>query len=369
MIVTDRIRRYRALDWPLVTAAVLLSCFGLAAIYSLSIHGEHITLELFARQLAAFSIGLVLLAVLAGINYRRIRAYAPPIALFAVLLLIGVLLFGSTIRGTRGWFVVFGQSFQPVEFAKLAFIVVLARFFADQHDQSPGRRILGSLGILALFVVPVLLQPDIGSALLFVAVWLGLLLFSGLPRTYLVRLFGILLLVAVAAWFVLPQAQQGRVLTFLNPSRDPLGSGYNVRQSIVAVGSGQLFGRGLGLGPQSQLKFLPTAQTDFIFAVIGEELGFVGATLLLGFFAFFLLRLSRHLADLPDRFGRSVTAGVLILFTVQIFENIGMNMGLAPVTGIPLPFVSYGGTALLFSLAAVGLVESIVRSSRQSTVA
>lgn len=368
MKVADQLRRFRTLDWPLLIVALLLSCFGLAAIYSLSIHGERVSLGAFLRQLTAFIGGVAILGLIAASNYRRLRAFAPVLGALAVALLVGVLVFGTIVRGTRGWFVFFGQSFQPVEFAKLAFLLLLARYLADEHDATPAGRLGGSLVVLAIFIVPVLLQPDIGSALLFVVVWLGMLLLSGIPRSYMVRLFLVLVILAGVGWFLLPPAQQGRVITFLNPTLDPLGSGYNVRQSIVAVGSGQFFGRGLGLGPQSQLKFLPTAQTDFIFAVIGEELGFVGSMLLLGFFSFFLLRLARHLDDIPDRFGRLVVAGALILFTTQVLENIGMNMGLAPVTGIPLPFVSYGGSALLFSLAVVGIVESVIRQRRQGAI-
>lgn len=356
-------QQFRTLDGSLLVVTLLLSCFGLAAIYSLSLGGDHGAL--FLRQLAAFLVGVAALLVLAGTNYRRIRSYAPLLVGLAVALLVGVLLFGTRVGGTKGWYIVFGQSFQPVEFAKVIFALALARYFADHHDDPPGRRLWSSLGLLTLFVVPVLLQPDIGSALLFVVIWSGIVAVAGLPRGLLLRLLVVLLLVATISWFALPATQQSRVLNFLNPARDPLGAGYNVRQSIVAIGSGQLFGRGLGLGPQSQLNFLPTAETDFIFAVISEELGLLGTALLLGFFAFFLLRLVSHLTRELDRFGRYLTAGILTLFAVQVLENIGMNLGLAPVIGVPLPFVSYGGSALLASLAAVGLVESIISRSRQ----
>jgi rod shape determining protein RodA len=369
MTTAELVRRLRTLDWSLLTVTLLLSAFGLAAIYSLSLAGETTTLSLFARQLTALAVGLAALFALAGMNYRRLRPYAPVLVVAALVLLLGVLFFGTRVGGTRGWYIVLGQSFQPVEFAKLVFAVALARYLADHHDDPPGRRLALSVGLLGVFVVPVLLQPDIGSALLFVAVWAGIVAIADLPRPLLIRLVLALLVVAALAWFAFPQAQQERVLTFLNPARDPLGAGYNVRQSIVAIGSGQMFGRGLGLGPLSQLNFLPTAETDFIFAVIGEELGLVGTLLLLGFFAFFLLRLVRHLSREADRFGRYVTGGILSLFTVQVLVNIGMNLGLAPVTGVPLPFVSYGGSALITSLAAVGLVESIVSRSRQIPLA
>lgn len=357
--------RLRSLDWSLLATVSLLVAFGLATLYSLSVPREDLWHSFFARQMTAALVGGVLLFLLARVNFRRVRAYAPILVPFAIALLLGVLLFGARIGGTKGWYAFGGFSFQPVEFAKLVFAIALARYLADHHDDRPIGRLVGSAALLAAFAIPVLLQPDVGSALLFIAVWVGCIAVADLPPRLLAKVGAVLAVLVVAAWFVLPSVQHERIVTFLQPTRDPLGSGYNVRQSIVAIGSGQVTGRGLGLGPQSQLNFLPAAETDFIFAVIGEELGFVGAGLVLLLFGFLLLRILRSVRTTSDRFARYATASILALLTVQVLVNIGMNLGLAPVTGVPLPFVSYGGSALIASLAAIGFLEAVAVRSRE----
>ena len=203
-------------------------------------------------------------------------------------------------------------------------------------------------------------QPDLGSAMILFLTWLAMVLLLPVPKKTILAIFLIILVLAAGAWlFVLQDYQKDRLLTFVQPQRDPLGSGYNVRQSVVAVGSGQVLGRGLALGSQSQLNFLPEQETDFIFAVIAEELGFVGAGLLLLLFASLFLRLYKIARETRDDFGNFLCLGIITYLTIQTFINIGMNLGIAPVTGIPLPLVSYGGSSLVSILIALGIVLNV----------
>jgi len=204
-------------------------------------------------------------------------------------------------------------------------------------------------------------QQDLGSAAVLVGMWIGVMIVLPVPRRKLAMIFVALLGVAAIAWlFFLQPYQHDRILNFLTPTRDPLGTGYNVRQAVTAIGSGGWFGRGLGLGTQSQLNFLPERQTDFIFATVGEELGFVGAASLLTLFGLFFWRLGRLVSQARDSFGLLITVGLTTMFFLHVFINIGMNLGIFPVTGLPLPFLSYGGSSLLASLLAVGLLEGII---------
>jgi rod shape determining protein RodA len=342
-------------------ATLLLVAIGIATLYSITLNVEQPRIEKFYRQLVSFGIGLVVLVVAAAIDFRKVRSYAWILYGIGLGVLSAVLIVGTTLRGTTGWFSLLGSTFQPVELMKVLIVVVLARFLSDHADEGASWKVIGySGGIIAVPTALVMLQPDLGSAMLLVGVWLGLLLFLRMPF----RRFALLLLgmaaVASIGWFGLHGYQQSRIMTYLHPGSDPLRSGYNVHQAVVAIGSGKLFGRGLGLGTQSQLNFLPTQDTDFIFAVIAEELGFVGVLVLLTLFGTFLSRFLRGMRINRDLFGNLLLAGTMILFTFEIFLNIGGNIGLLPLTGIPLPFLSYGGSALMCSLLAVGLSMSVI---------
>lgn len=362
--------RLRRFDWGLFLATVLLTTIGLAAIASLSLNQPQPDLTTFSRQVVFVVVGLVVVFGLSVVDYRFFRSTAWILYGLGLLALVSVLIFGTAIRGTRGWFAVFGQTVQPVEFVKVMLILVLAKVLADHYDERRHWRTLGLTGLVLLpLIILVFLQPDLGAVLMLLAVWFGVLVFIRLPLRSLSLLLLTALVIGALSWFVVLQDfQRERILTFLDPSRDPLGVGYNLRQAKVAVGSGQLFGRGLGLGPQSQLDFLPVQETDFIFAVIAEELGFVGGVMVFGLYAFFFLRLLRILRQTTDDFASFVVAGIASLLFVQTVVNIGMNIGLVPVAGLPLPFLSYGGSALIASLAMVGLVESIAIRSRGERV-
>ncbi|MBI4133410.1 rod shape-determining protein RodA [Candidatus Uhrbacteria bacterium] len=347
-------------DWVLLFAVLVLTTIGFAMIWSVALSRDPNELGLVKKQAFAFAIGILIVFFLATANYRLLQNYAPVIGFIAILLLVGVLIFGKTIRGTTGWFSVAGVNFQPVEFAKFALVLFLAKYLADHPRTSFGVRefVLTSV-LVGGGVGLILLQPDLGSALVLIAIWCGLLFFARIPKRYLALLIGGGLVALILAWFFLASYQRDRILTFLDPSRDPLGRGYNVTQALIAVGAGELTGRGLGFGSQSQLRFLPESQTDFIFAVIAEELGLAGVLVVLAGFAVLFHRMLAIARTVPDDFTVFLTLGIFIIFGVQFVVNVGMNLGLLPVTGIGLPFLSYGGSSLLVSLLMLGVLESI----------
>lgn len=353
------ISNLKRLDWVLIAAVFLLFCLGLAAIYSVDLgkdQGGN-----FEKQILFGAIGFIVMFVFAAINYSGWRVSVRILYGATLILLLAVLFFGSTIRGTRGWFNFWGLGIQPAEFAKIILIIMLAKFFSNRLQQfRVGKHIIFSFILTLIFVIPIMLQPDLGSALILLAVWFILLLITGIPKKFIIALILIFVLVASCAWFFFfADYQKQRIETFFNPTSDPLGSGYNVSQSIIGIGSGYLWGRGLGFGSQSQLKFIPESQTDFIFAVLAEELGLLGVGLVLILFGIIFYRLILIAKRAHDDFGLFLVLGVTIVFFIHMFVNIGMNMGIMPVTGISLPFLSYGGSFLLLCLVMVGLAESV----------
>ncbi len=353
-------------DWVLVTAVVFLIVFGLAAIYSVALGRGTGEFWNFYKQLIWVGLSFLALIICANIDYHFWQKISWPAYAFAVLLLALVLTpLGTTINGTRGWFSLGFFSFQPVELAKAILIIVLANLAAkySRTIHKLGEVII--IGIVALIPFAlVLLNPDFGSAMVLFLLWLFSFLLINKNKWHLLIICLIILALALTAWFVvLHDFQKARVMTFVNPSLDPLGRGYNVKQSIIAVGAGQLLGKGLGFGSQSQLKFIPESQTDFIFAVIAEELGFIGVALILAFFSLLLYRLYRIAARAPDDFGLFLVLLCAGLIFIHLFINIGMCVGLLPVTGIPLPFISYGGSFLLTVMILMGIILNVYKSS------
>jgi len=351
----------RSFDWLLFFSSLLLCILGLVAVYSVGLsRGPEDSY--FRKQLVAIGIGLVGLFVASLMQPSFFRNLAKPLYLFSLLLMVAVLIFGSTIRGTRGWFAFNGFSFQPVELAKMALILILA--YSISNFGRRFERPLYFFGTGAIAVVAIgltMLQPDLGSAVLLGTIWFVLMLLTGARRAYILSFVFLMLTVAVFGWFFfLQDYQKERVLTFVNPARDPLGAGYNTTQAVIAIGSGKFFGKGLGFGSQSQLRFLPEAQTDFVFSVIGEELGFAGVTVMILLFSVMLWRLLMIANNTDDDFASVIAIGIAILFTTQLFVNVGANLGLLPVTGVTLPFVSYGGSSLMINLILIGVAESMV---------
>lgn len=352
----------KSFDWILLGAVFLLICFGLAALYSVAISFDVPDFSNFKKQILFAVIGLGLLFLISFFDYRRWQDYSLIIYILVALILLAVLFFGTTIRGTTGWFSFFGFNFQPVELAKLALIGFLAWFLSQKASRAKELKILLLTGASAgLFFLLVFFQPDFGSAITLFLIWLVMLIFVGISKKHLIFLIISLLIITTFAWFFLFQEyQQDRILTFFNPQADPYGRGYQVRQAVIAVGAGGFLGRGLGFGSQSQLKFLPASQTDFIFAVIAEELGFLGVSLVLFFWGLIFYRLIQAAKLMKDNFALFFILGASVLFFVQILINIGMNVGIVPVTGISLPFLSYGGSFLVVSLIIIGIIQSMI---------
>ncbi len=351
-------------DWVLFSLIIVLTSIGLASIYSVDLsRGE--TLDYFPTQSLALVLGVVGLFIASQLHISIYRSATWLGYAFALLLLVSVLIFGQTIRGTTGWFNIGGLSFQPAEFAKLAYILFLANWMDLYHRRFDTWQFVVSSGLFMLaFVGLIMLQPDLGSAAIIAGIWFGMLLISRTKKRYIATIVGSGLVVLLIGWFFLfAPYQKDRLLNFVHPERDPLGTGYNVTQSIIAVGSGKLWGRGLGFGSQSQLHFLPEAQTDFIFSVIGEELGFIGVLVVLTLYFMILWRLMLIASRANDDFTAYFVIGVALLFFIQVLVNMGAALGLLPVTGVTLPFLSYGGSSLLMNLLLIGVVESVVVSN------
>jgi len=365
--IQRRFNQFRSADWLIVLSSFVLLLFGLAAIYSvdLSRGGELVNMK---KQLLALSIGLTVVFFIATSNYKLLRNYTLVFYTTGVVFLTSVLFFGTTVRGARGWFVFTHVSLQPVEFMKFALILTLATYFSQRARSHFGfKELLESLGITFVPVILTLLQPDLGSAAILVGIWGCLALFAGMHTRFVLLLIGVGTAVFGLAWrFFFADYQKARILTFLSPQNDPLGQGYNVVQAVIAIGAGGWLGRGLGFGSQSQLKFLPESHTDFIFAVIAEELGFVGVCLLFISFTVLFLRLATLMRQSRDSFTVFLLAGIGSVFFLQILVNVGMNLGLFPVTGIGLPLVSYGGSSLILFVVLLGVVQSVAIHARRS---
>lgn len=309
------------------------------------------------NQLIFWIIGLIAFIASANVFYPEIERLTKPLYLISIVSLIVVLIVADPVRGSTRW-IDFGIfRIQPAEIAKLSAILSLSAFFVKNQSSKLKNILLSFLLILPLFFL-ILIEPDIGSSGAIVAVWLGMIFASGIKKRQIFTLLAVAVISFVIAFNFLAQYQKERIETFINPARDPLGTGYNIIQSKIAVGSGQFFGRGLGKGTQSQLNFLPESESDFIFASTAEQLGFFGSTLLITLFIFLVLKVL-NVAKKADRLGQLIVSGTVSLLLYQFFVNTGMNMGILPVTGITLPLVSYGGSSLITTLILLGLVVSV----------
>lgn len=355
-----------AYDWILFGSVLFLVTIGILLQYGLSLGQEGATLSFFWRQLVFAVVGVTLAILVSFFDYRGLRTWTPWLYLGALGLLVVVLIIGATLRGVKGWIPFFGFQFQVVELVKLLMVMVLAKYWIGKvYEVGRLKHIIASGILTGIPFALILLQPDLGSGLIIFGLWLGLVLLTGIRwRYFLIMALSGVVIVAVAWLFLFKDYQKQRIMTFIYPSRDPLGAGYQVRQSMIAVGSGKFVGRGLGLGTQSQLHFLPETRTDFAFAVIAEELGFIGSSVLLGLYVIFFWRLYLLARHGGDDFSIFLVVGFFIIFFLQALVNIGMNLGIAPIVGLPLPFVSYGGSSLLASLVALGILESIAVRQR-----
>ncbi len=344
-------------DWVLATSLVVLYAMGLVATLSISQGGSE---GRALRQFGYVMVGVLLVLGMVRLETHRLRTTAFIAYLVTVVMLALVLVIGTDIRGTKSWFAIGAFTLQPVEFMKLSLILMLAGYYErSRFRNDPWTRFLVSGIITAVPVGLVLMQPDAGSALILTLIWLAM------AATQLdVRRIMLLIAVACAAglvmWFFLLEGyQQERIRVLINPNLDPYGVGYNTRQSVIAIGSGLLFGRGIGAGSQGHLRFLPEAVTDFPFAVLAEELGLMGALVVFSAFAVLCARMLHIAREAREDFSSLLTYGVSAWFFLQAFVNIGMNLGILPVIGVPLPFISYGGSSLIAASLAAGVVIGV----------
>ncbi|MDQ4054531.1 MAG: rod shape-determining protein RodA [Actinomycetota bacterium] len=358
------------LDWILLAAVLGLSVLGALLVWSATSSRDDLTggdpTAYLWKQVVNIAIGLGLLVAVLVTDHRWVRIVAPLVYLASVVGLVLVLTMGTTVNGSQSWLMLGGMSIQPSEFAKLAVVIGMALVVAERAEG----RWRGQVGLtdvvlmLAIASVPamlIMMQPDLGTMLVLSATVFGVLAAAGAPRRWLALLVGggvTAALAAVASGY-LKDYQVDRFLAFTNPDLDPRGAGYNVEQARIAVGNGGMFGQGLFDGSQTQSGFVPEQHTDFVFTVAGEELGLVGAGVLIALLVVVLWRALRIAARTDDVFGRVAAAGIACWFGFQAFQNIGMCLGIMPVTGVPLPFVSYGGSSMFAGMLAVGLLQNI----------
>lgn len=353
------------MDWWLFLATIPILAVGIITMHSFtgdSSFASHQIIWILVAVTAFFGIS--------SIDMRFLRSSRISIFLFigSVVLLGGLFIIGSVSNGARSWFDFGSFSFQPSDFAKLAIIVILAKYFSRRHIEIANIKHIIVSGLYAFIIfIFVLASPDLGSAMIIFFVWLGMVTVSGISKKHLFGLLGIALVSFVLLWaFAFKEYQKDRIRSFIDPFADIQGAGYNAYQSTIAVGSGEIWGKGIGYGTQSRLKFLPEYQTDFIFAAFAEEWGFAGVIILFGLYGIVIWRLIVNAMHGATNFEILFSAGVAVFFIVHIAVNIGMNMHLLPVTGTPLPFMSYGGTHLLTEYLALGAVVAMRRYARQT---
>jgi len=362
---------FKNTDYIILILAITLAIIGVVGIYSAGLNSTSSTDE-YIKQIIWVGISLVIMFVVWVLDYH-VSSVIGVVAYPICLILLVIVLFMPEVNGASSWFNVGGIQIQPSEFMKLAYILLLAKYI--DYVCAKGKDFINKwyyIGItICIFVIPVILimlQPDLGTALVFASITFFMLFKSGLSYKYILALI-LLVIVAVPLlyFFVLSDYQQARIHVFLNPEQEPLGAGYNAIQSKIAVGSGMLFGTGLTKGTQTQWGYLPVKSSDFIFSVLSEELGFVMSAIIIAIYIVMLFRILRIAETSKDRLGGIITIGVFGMFFFHFLQNIGMTIGLMPITGIPLPFVSYGGSNMLTNFIALGLVLC-VSSRRQKSL-
>ncbi len=345
----------RRLDHAQPLLAGILCALGVMTVFSANAD--------WVRQLLWIVLGAAAYAAASALDYRRLRAIAPGLYVAMLLMLVAVRLVGRSALGARRWLSVAGFPLEPSEISKLILVVVLAAYLA-RHERLSWRAFGGALALLVAPALLILSQPDLGTTIVFVALLLGMLFLGGARPAQLLSM----VTAGAVALPMLPHLLHGyqrqRLEIFLDPNQDPLGAGYNLLQARVAVGAGGLFGQGWLHGLQGQLGFVPERATDFIFAIFAEEFGLLGSLVLLAIFGVLLIRLLHSAAVASDRFGALLAGGVFVMVLVQVVQNVGMNIGALPIAGIPLPLISYGGSATITTLAALGVVQSVVLRRR-----
>lgn len=360
--------QWRKIDWIIIFSALLLVGIGLLSLYSTSLARNDFLN--FQKQLIFLAIALFLFILFSFFDYRVFKTNPYLILilyLLSIFFLLGLFFWAPEIRGTKSWYKIGYFSFDPIEFTKLILIILLAKYFSSRHIEMYRLShiiISGAYVLLPTFLV--FFQPNLGSGLVLIAIWLGILVVSGIKlRHFLIISFIFILFLSLSWLYLLKDYQKTRIVSFLLPQKEPLGAGWSQRQAKITIGSGGIGGRGIAKGSQVQYGFLPESQTDFIFAAIAEETGFLGAGFLFLLFSVLLWRIIRIGLLARENFPRLFSAGFAISLMTQIFINIGMNIGLVPIIGLPLPFVSYGGSNLIMNMIGLGILESIYRINRE----
>lgn len=352
-------RSFRQFDWILFFCFLALTGAGILMIYSATYQTTRA--DLYIRQLQWFGLAMVMFFIILQIDYHVMVDLALPFYIFALGMLVAVLFFGRRISGAKSWFSLGYFNFQPSEIAKIASILLLARFLSDENRSQLTLTDLGKAGaIMALPMFLIILQPDMGTTITFLPPLILLVFLAGM------RLRWILLTVISGAaalpffWLFLKPYQKARILTFIDPTIDPLGSGYQIIQSKIAIGSGQIWGKGLfSKATQAYLDFIPEKQTDFVFSILAEDFGLIGVLITLGIYFLLVARMMRAAKQARDRVGTFIIMGFFAVFFFHITVNIGMIIGLMPITGLPLPLMSYGGSSLLSTIVGIAIVSNI----------
>lgn len=343
---------FGGINLPIIISSLFLISIGVLVIYSSS-------KDLAIQQAIFTAVGIALFFLVSKVELTSVKNLIKPLYVIILIALLAVLILGIETRGSLRWIPLGIFNIQPSEFAKPILILYLAKFWSENLPSA--KNIFKSLLWSAPLIFLIFKQPDLGSALTIGAIWLGMLFAARVSIKKMIVIFLIILSVVPVSWLFLHGYQRERIVSFMAPESDPLGTGYNVIQSTIAVGSGEFFGRGLGRGTQSRLQFLPEFRTDFIFASIAEEMGFVGSMLILSLYLFLLAYLLKSSYQAGSQFNFLVVIGVVSMLIFQIFVNTGMNVGILPITGITLPLISYGGSSLIATLLSLGMVASSVK--------
>lgn len=355
-------RIWRDWDWTIVICTCMLIAIGISIIGSAThVNKEGLTWgSMMVRQLIFFLINACILVAFQWFDYRRLRQWSKWIYLLTVLMLVAVMVVGTSALGAQRWIQIGPITVQPSEFSKLLMIICMAKMMESRVGKlNRFKDLIKPVLYVALPTLLVFKQPDLGTSLVFIAIFVGMVYIAGI-RMRLVRIIlGVTACLAPLGWFVLKEYQKQRILVFINPNIDPYGSGYHIIQSKIAIGSGMIMGKGLFEGTQSQLNFLPENHTDFIFSVIGEELGFIGCAIVLFLMFMLVYRAVRTAYQANDTFGMLMATGIASMLGFQMLVNVGMTTGIMPVTGIPLPFVSYGVSSLTTNMMSIALLLNI----------
>jgi rod shape determining protein RodA len=353
-----RYRSIRGIDWSLLTITLIICSLGVLQIYSAT-HGTKWE-DAWWKQILWVLMGLGLMWLAVSIDYHTLLGQVPLLYALSLSALVAVLAVGRLVFGSRRWIRIFGINFQISEFVKLVIILLVARYLSELKRDEVGTRDLLKLGVLVgIPAALVMYQPDLGTGLTYLPILAVGVLLAGLPWRYLAAIILAGALLLPAGWFVLKDYQRARLVTFVDPSRDPRGAGYQVIQSKIAVGDGGIWGRGVTRGSQTQLRFLPVPHTDFIFSAFAEEHGFVGVVVVLGLYFLLLMQIVQNAQMARDRAGMYVCMGVAALLLFHVLVNVGMVVGRMPVTGIPLPLMSSGGSNTFSVFMMLGLVNNV----------